>query len=75
MQVKITRTTIADCKVVKAGQVYDLPDADARTLLQLGKAELVTVEAEPAPQVLDTTEAAAVIDTEAPKAKRGRRAK
>lgn len=75
MQIKITRNTIADGKVVKAGEVYDLPDADARTLLQLGKAELVTVEAAPVEQVLDTTEAEPVIDTDAPKAKRGRRAK
>lgn len=75
MQIKITRTTVADGKIVKAGQVYTLPDADARALLLLGKAELVTAEAAPPAQVLDTTEAAAVIDTEAPKAKRGRRAK
>lgn len=77
MQVKITRNTIADGKPVMAGQVYDLPAADARALLQLGKA--VTVEAveavEAPPAVLDTVAAEAVVDTDAPKAKRGRRAK
>lgn len=77
MQVKITRTTVADGQTVKAGQVYDLPDADARTLLQLGKAVTVkAVEADEAPPaVLDTVAAEAVVDTDAPKAKRGRRAK
>lgn len=74
MQVKITRNTIADGKPVRAGQVYDLPAADARALMQLGKA--VAVEAvEAPPEVLDTVAAAAVVDTDAPKAKRGRRAK
>ena len=77
MQVKITRTTVADGQTVKAGQVYDLPDADARTLLQLGKAVTVNaVEAEEAPPaVLDTVAAEVMVDTEAPKPKRGRRAK
>lgn len=74
MQVKITRTTVAAAAFVKVGQVIDLPDAEARMLIAIHKA--VPVEAaEPAPEVLDTVEAEAVIDTEAPKAKRGRRAK
>lgn len=74
MQVKITRTTVAAAGFVKVGQVIDLPDAEARMLIAIHKA--VPVEAaEPAPEVLDTVEAEAVIDTEAPKAKRGRRAK
>lgn len=73
MQVKILRTTIADGQVVRAGQVYDLSDADARALLQLGKAQAVEAqEADPAP--LDTEQASAVIDTEAPKRKGSRRA-
>lgn len=74
MQVKITRNTIANGQPVKAGQVYDLPATDARALLQLGKA--VAIEAvEAPPEVLDTVAAAPVVDTEAPKAKRGKRAK
>lgn len=74
MQVKITRTTVAADGFVKVGQVIDLPESEARMLIAIHKA--VAVEAaEPAPTVLDTAEAAPVIDTEAPKAKRGRRAK
>lgn len=77
MQIKITRNTIADGKPVRAGQVYDLPTAEARMLLQLGKAVAIeSVEADEAPtEILDTVAAEAVVDTEAPKAKRGRRAK
>jgi hypothetical protein len=74
MQVKITRTTVAADGFVKVGQVIDLPEAEARMLIAIHKA--VPVEAvQPAPEVLDTAEAAPVIDTDAPKAKRGRRAK
>jgi hypothetical protein len=77
MQVKITRTTVANKQFVLAGQVYDLPDADARMLLQLGKA--VTIEAveavEAPPAILDTVAADALVETDAPKAKRSRRAK
>ena len=72
MQVKITRTTVAAAAFVKVGQVIDLPDAEARMLIAIHKA--VPVEAaEPAPVVLDTVEADAVIDASAPKPKRGRR--
>jgi len=70
MQVKITRTTVANKQFVHAGQVYDLPDAEARTLLQLGKAVLAE-PAEPAPAPLTTDAAEAVVATEAPK-RRGR---
>lgn len=73
MQVKILRTTIADGQVVRAGQVYDLSEADARLLLQLGKAEPMVAEA-PTPAPLDTEQASPVIDTEAPKRKGSRRA-
>lgn len=73
MQVKILRTTIADGQIVRAGQVYDLSEADARLLQQLGKAEPVADEA-PLPAPLDTEQAGPVIDTEAPKRKGSRRA-
>lgn len=74
MQVKITRTTVAAAGFVRVGQIIDLPDAEARMLIAIHKA--VRVEAaEPAPEVLDTENAQDVIATEAPKAKRGRRAK
>lgn len=73
MQVKITRTTVAAKQFVHAGQVYDLPEAEARALILLGKAE--PVEAVPAaPEVMDTEVAAPVVATDEPK-KRGRRAK
>lgn len=68
MQVKITRTTVAAKQFVHAGQVYDLPDHDARALILLGKAEAVEA-VEPAPTVLDTQAAEAVVATEAPKRK------
>lgn len=74
MQVKITRTTVAAAGFVKVGQVIDLPEAEARMLIAIHKS--VAVEAaDPAPVELDTEQAAAVIDAEVPKAKRGRRAK
>lgn len=74
MQIKITRATVAAEGFVKVGQIIDLPDAEAKMLIAIHKAVPVD-DVEPAPEVLDTTEAAPVIDTEAPKAKRGRRAK
>ncbi len=78
MQVKITRTTVANKQFVFEGQVYDLPEQDARSLVQLGKAEAVEITlsvdgAEPA--AMDTEDAADVIAAEAPKVKRGRRVK
>lgn len=73
MQVKILRTTIADGQVVRAGQVYDLSDADARLLVQLGKAQPADAQEQPAGP-LDTEKASPVIDTEAPKRKGSRRA-
>lgn len=42
MRVLITRTTIADGRVVRAGAVEDLSERDATLLLQLGKAEIAT---------------------------------
>ena len=74
MQVKITRTTVAAAGFVKVGQILDLPDAEAKMLIAIHKAVLVS-EAEPVPDELDSVEGAPVIDTVAPKAKRGRRAK
>ncbi len=74
MQIKITRNTVAAERFVQAGQVIDLPEAEARMLIAIRKAEAVADEP-PAPAVLDTVTAEAVVDTDAPKAKRGRRAK
>lgn len=71
MQVLVLRTTVADGRFVRAGQVYDLSEADARTLLQLGKARPAdAVEAQEAPPM--TTDSAPVVDVELKKP-RGRR--
>lgn len=73
MHVKITRTTVADKRFVLAGQVYDLPDQEARALIQLGKAEPATAEAPPAPaEPLTTENTDAIVATDTPKRK-GRR--
>lgn len=76
MQVKITRTTVAADSFVKVGQIIDLPEAEARMLIAIHKAEPVD---EPAavnePTELDTEQATALIETDSPKAKRGRRGK
>ena len=74
MQIKITRNTVAAERAVKVGQVIDLPEAEARMLIAIRKAEAV-VDQPPEPAGLDTVTAEAVVDTDAPKAKRGRRAK
>lgn len=74
MQVKITRTTVAAKQFVMAGEVYDLPDADARLLIQLGKAVAVTA-AEPQTEVLETKDAESVVSTDMPKRKGRSRAK
>jgi hypothetical protein len=74
MHIKITRATVATEGFVKVGQVIDLPEAEARMLIAIHKAVPVD-DVEPEPEVLDTTEAAPLIDSEAPKAKRVRRAK
>jgi len=68
MQVKITRTTVAAKQFVQAGQVYDLPDADARLLIQIGKAVALDAE-QPQPDVLETKDAVAVVSTDTPKRK------
>lgn len=75
MQIKITRTTVAAKQFVLAGQIYDLPDSEARALILLRKAEAVDqpLSTDAVAPVLDTVEASAVVATEAPKRKRGTR--
>lgn len=60
MRILITRTTVADGRIVRAGSVEDLSDADAALLLQLGKAEPASVE---------PVEPVEAIEPEAPKRK------
>lgn len=50
MRILITRTTVADGRIVRAGSVEDLSDADAALLLQLGKAVPAASEPEPEPE-------------------------
>lgn len=69
MKIRILRTTVADKQFVRAGEICDLSDYEAKTLIQLGKAEAVDAVEEPAAEVLDTTEAEAVVDTGTPKRK------
>lgn len=73
MHIKITRTTVAAGRFVHAGQVIDLPDADARALMQLGKAEHVK-QPDPVVETPMTTESAApIVATDVPKPTRGKR--
>ena len=67
MKILILKSTIADGRPVQAGQVEDVSDSDARILLRMGKATLVTEVK--TPEVLDTVEAAPVVE----QTRRGRR--
>jgi hypothetical protein len=51
MRVLILRDTVANGAPVFAGQVYDLPDADAAMLLRLRKAEHAPADAPVVPTV------------------------
>jgi hypothetical protein len=70
MRVKITRNTVADRRPVRVGEVHDLSDADARVLIQLGKAESF-VAVEPPSMPMDTEQTSAVIDTPRKRMRRG----
>lgn len=70
MRVRITRTTVATDGFVRVGQVVDLPEADAKMLIAIHKAELV-VDEPPAPAPLDTEQASPVIDTKRRGPRRG----
>lgn len=70
MKILILKSTVADGRPVQAGQVEDVSDSDARILLRMGKATLaVEVTEVEAPVVLDTVEAAPVVE----QTRRGRR--
>lgn len=75
MKVKILRTTVADRRLVRAGAIEELSDSDAKALILLGKAAIVTSD-EPvvAPaEPLNTEIAAPVIAEETPR--RGRKSR
>lgn len=53
MRVTFTRPTVADGRVVGAGETLELPDADAVLLIRMGKAVAVvgrTVGGDPVPE-------------------------
>lgn len=71
MKIKITRTTVAAGAFVKAGQVIDVPEAEARSLIGIAKA--VAWEDEAAAEA-STSVVETVADEPAPSQKRrGRR--
>lgn len=73
MKVKIIRTTVADRRLVRAGAIEDVSDADAKTLILLGKAAAVGYDEpaqapEQAPaEELNTENAADVIEESKPR--------
>ena len=70
MKILILKSTVVDGRIVAAGQTVDASDADARLLVRMGKATLVADVTEvEAPEVLDTAEAAPVVE----QTRRGRR--
>lgn len=70
MFVTIIRNTVADKRPVRIGDVCDLSDVDARTLIQLGKA-VPHVPVEPPSAPMDTEQTSAVIDTKRKRMRRG----
>lgn len=47
MRVLILRATVANRQVVEPGSVHDLPDAEAKHLIHLGKARAVAADDTP----------------------------
>lgn len=73
MKIKILRTTVANSKFVRAGEIVEVPDEDAKTLILLGKAvaaDGIMAHIEPEPEELNTDVAEAIVET---KLKRGRK--
>lgn len=73
MKIKILKSTVANKGFVRAGDVVEVSDADAKTLILLGKAVLaegIMAHIEPEPEELNTDVAEAIVET---KLKRGRK--
>lgn len=80
MQVRITRTTVANKQFAREGSIVELDDNEAKLLIAIGKAEVIggdepasetAVEAEAVEgDELTTENAEAVVATAAPKGKR-----
>lgn len=72
MKVKMLKTSVADGRFVRGGAIEEVSDAEAKSLILLGKAVAVEAEEAPAPVVeeeLTTETAEAVVET---KLKRGK---
>lgn len=75
MQVRITRTTVANKQFAREGSIVELDEQEAKLLIAIGKAEAVgsdEPESETAVESdeLTTETAEAVVATAAPKGKR-----
>ena len=68
MKIRILKSTVADDRFVKAGNVEDIAERDAMLLIRLGKAESVD-ELPPAPMVMTTENFSGVVED---KPRRGR---
>lgn len=73
MKIKILKTTVANGGFVRAGDVLELSDSDAKALILLGKAIAADGKLDVVPEPveeLDTELAQAIVET---KLKRGRK--
>ena len=68
MKIRILKSTVADTRFVKAGNVEDITERDAMLLIRLGKAEAVD-ELPPAPTIMTTENFTGVVED---KPRRGR---
>jgi hypothetical protein len=75
MKIEILKTTVANKQFVRAGEIIEVSESDARLLVGMGKAQIVgdsvapeaPVAVEVADAPLDTEAAAAVIETKTKK--------
>lgn len=73
MKIKILKTTVAAKGFVRAGEIVEVSDAEAKTLILLGKAVMDAGKLshiEPEPEELTTEVAEAIVET---KLKRSRK--
>jgi len=68
MKIKVLKKTVADSRFVNAGEVIDVPEADARLLVGVGKAEYVSGSEQAAAPVqietpMNTETVEAVVET------------
>lgn len=74
MKIRITSNTIADKKQVYVGDVLDLPEAEARFLIEAGKAvedKSVIISDQPEIETADAQPAMETADIKSPRKKKG----